>query len=124
MITAFQALEQNREVFAVPGPITSGKSSGVNQLLKEGATMVQSTSDIVNELAGQMNKVSHSDARKVPQLKGLEKDVYELLSDEPCHVDFLVQKTKKTSPEVLTVLLTLELLGIVKQLSGKCFIRY
>jgi len=123
LITAFQALEQNREVFAVPGPIHSGKSMGSNQLIKEGAKLVQGVQDILLELEGQIEKKIDKPKRKQPKLNGLEKKVYELISDDPVHVDNLAMKTGKSLPETLTVLLTLELLGLVKQLSGKMFVQ-
>jgi len=123
LITAFQALEQNREVFAVPGPINSGKSAGSNQLIKEGAKLVQGVQDIIRELENQIEVRIKTPVKKQPNLKGLDKAIYDLLQDEPQHVDNLAMKSGKSVPEVLTVLLTLELMGIVKQLSGKMFVQ-
>ena len=59
----------------------------------------------------------------MPELKGLENKVYNMLSEEPIHIDYLAQHSQRTIPQVLSTLLTLELLGIVKQLSGKMFVR-
>lgn len=123
LITAFQALEQNREVFAVPGPINSGKSAGSNQLIKEGAKLVQGVQDIIRELENQIEFSIKAPEKKQPNLKGLDKIIFNFLQDEPQHVDNLAMKAKKSVPEVLTVLLTLELLGVVRQLSGKMFIQ-
>ena len=123
LITAFQALEQNREVFAVPGPINSGKSAGSNQLIKEGAKLVQGVQDIIRELENQIEFRIKAPVKKQPNLKGLDKVIFDLLQDEPQHVDNLAMNAKKSVPEVLTVLLTLELMGIVKQLSGKMFVQ-
>lgn len=123
LITAFQALEQNREVFAVPGPINTGRSTGSNQLIKEGAKLVQGVQDIIRELENQIEYVFKTPVKKQPHLKGLDKIIFDLLQDEPQHVDTLAMQTNKSVPEVLTVLLTLELMGIVRQLSGKMFVR-
>jgi DNA processing protein len=130
LITAFHALEQNREVFAVPGPINSGKSSGTNKLIKEGAKLVQGIQDILQELQCQIGMKEESKnlslrekPKTAPELEKKEKEIFNLLSDSPVHVDQLANESKKSVPEVLSILLTLELLGIVKQLSGKMFIR-
>ena len=61
--------------------------------------------------------------KKQPKLYGLEKIVFDLLENEPQHVDALAMNAKKSVPEVLTVLLTLELMSVVKQMSGKMFIQ-
>ncbi len=123
LITAFQALEQNREVFAIPGPINSGKSMGTNQLIKEGAKLVQNISDILKELAGQLESKTKKVEQRITNLNRIEAEVYNLLSKDPVHVDQLVQRTQKSAPEILTVLLTMELMGLIRQLSGKMFIR-
>ncbi len=122
LITAFQALEQNREIFAVPGPILSGKSAGSNRLIKDGAKLVQGTLDIMQELEGVL-QTGAIPQQPAPQLAGMEKTIYDLLRDEPVHVDELSHKCGKSTPEVLSTLLTLELMGVVKQLSGKMFAR-
>jgi DNA processing protein len=123
LITAYQALEQNREVFAVPGPINSRKSVGTNLIIKQGATLVQDTQDILVEVENQLIQSEPPLKKKAPTLSGFEKELFEMLTDEPLHIDVLAQKCLRSIPEVLATLLTLELLGIVKQLSGKMFMR-
>jgi DNA processing protein len=123
LITAFQALEQNREVFAVPGPINSGKSTGTNRLIKEGAKLVQGTLDIVQELEGVLGNARKNVTQALPRLDANEQAVYQLLSHIPMHVDQIARQGNKSVPEILSILLTLELYGLVKQLSGKMFVR-
>jgi DNA processing protein len=123
LITAFQALEQNREVFAVPGPITSGKSTGTNQLIKEGAKLVQNVLDILKELEGQIGITARRTEQDSKRLNGLEKEIYDRLGTEPLHVDQIVLQIRRTIPETLAALLTLELMGFTRQLSGKMFVR-
>jgi DNA processing protein len=123
LITAYQALEQNREVFAIPGPISSRKSCGSNQLIKEGAKMVTETEDIIQELESQIGAVDSSEPQKEIVLAGFENTLYSMLSGEPVHIDNLARQSKRTTSEVLSVLLTLELMGVIKQLSGKMFVR-
>lgn len=123
LLTAMYALDQNREIFAVPGPITSGKSGGSNNLLKQGAKLVQSIDDIISELSGQLNLPGKSEPKKEPSLKGNEKIVYDLLDGEALHIDQLAIKSGKSTSEILTTLLTLELKGIVRQMAGKMFTR-
>ena len=123
LITAFQALDQNREVFAIPGPISSRKSIGTNQLIKQGAKLVQETDDIIQELESQLGNVESVEQQTETILKGFENTLYGMLSQEPVHIDLLARQSERTTSEVLSVLLTLELLGVVKQLSGKMFVR-
>lgn len=123
LITAYQALEQNREVFSIPGPINSRKSTGSNLLIKQGATLVQDTQDILVEIDHHFSVKRPDFKYNPPELAGLEKELVELLSDEPVHIDALAAELRRTTAEVLSTLLTLELLGIVKQLSGKMFVR-
>jgi DNA processing protein len=123
LITAYQALDQNREVFAIPGPISSRKSTGSNQLLKEGAKMVTEAEDIIQELESQLGGVVSADPKKEPILTGFENTLYGMLSEEPVHIDKLARQSERKTSEVLSVLLTLELMGVIKQLSGKMFVR-
>ena len=125
LLTAYYAADQNREVFAIPGSIVSGKSEGTNNLIKSGAKLVASVEDILEELQGQLNLsfAGKKQQRQAPDLRGNEKIVYELLSSEPRHVDQIALKADLAPSETLSALLTLELMGIIKQLAGKMFVR-
>jgi DNA processing protein len=126
LITAFNALEQNREVFAVPGPVTSEKSRGTNEIIKEGAKLVQGIEDITEELSGQLDlfeSKKKTNQRKLPELDTREEKIISAIGQESVHIDTLALRTGMTTAEILTVLLGLELNGLVKQLSGKMFVR-
>ena len=123
LITAYQALDQNREVFAIPGPITSRKSHGTNNLIKQGAKLVQDTDDIIQELESQLGNIESLEEQTISMLKGFEKTLFEMLSEDPIHIDLLARQSERTTSEVLSVLLTLEIMGVAKQLSGKMFVR-
>ena len=123
LITAFYALNQNREVFAVPGNTSSPKSRGCNRLIKEGAKLVQTVDDILEEI-GELHASSASEVKAIPaNLQPLEKKILELLGSDPRHIDRLVLDLKEAPSAVLAALLTLELLGLAQQLAGKMFVR-
>jgi DNA processing protein len=136
LITARLALEQNRQVFAVPGSPLTGKSRGSNRLLKEGAKLVECVEDVIEELAPQLAGVSARTpaAGTAPALlrpKALEvagiqgkyvQSVIEHLSPvERTHIDSIVESSGLNVQTVLGVLLELELSGIVTQHPGKLF---
>lgn len=140
LITARLAIEQNREVFAVPGNITSRTSFGTNYLIKgAGAKLVQQWQDIAAELppqiaasllppplgAKQKEKSLADQLAMVPQgLTGYEHSVFKLLSaDDPAHIDALVDRSKLSISDLTCVLLTLEMRDLVRALPGKCFVR-
>ena len=140
LITARLAIEQNREVFAVPGNITSRNSFGTNYLIKgAGAKLVQQWQDVAAELPPQIaakllpppladKKKQRSVADQlsfVPQgLTGFEQSVFKLLSaDNPAHIDSLVNQSRLTIPDLTSALLTLEMRDLVRALPGKCFVR-
>ncbi len=123
LLTALYANDQNREVFVAPGPILSPKSMGCNKLIKEGATLVQSPEEIMDELAPQLELSRNKEPKKIPELQGSLKKIYETLSAEPLHVDQIAIKTQLSPAETLSGLLTLELMGLIRQMAGKMFIR-
>src|SRR2546422_429311 len=140
LITARLAIEQNREVFAVPGNITSRNSFGTNYLIKgAGAKLVQQWQDIAAELPPQIaaklfppplgqkkkEKSLADQLALVPQgLSGFEQSVFKLLSaDNPAHIDVLVDQSRLTISDLTAALLTLEMRDLVRALPGKCFVR-
>ena len=125
LITALYAVDQDREVFAIPGPITSGKSAGVNKLINNGAKLVQGVDDILSELDQllNLNFEKKTNAAKEVNLTGNYKVIYDLLNDEAIHVDQLAIKASLSPAETLSALLTLELMGLIRQMAGKMFIK-
>ncbi|MGD0337581.1 MAG: DNA-processing protein DprA [Bacteroidota bacterium] len=124
MITATTALDQNREIFAVPGNITEPRSTGTNLLIKEGrATLLQSVDDIISVLGSKLKPiVSTRDHQPVlPELTLFEQRIFDILSDNPLHVDTIAERTSLSVSDVLVHLLGLEFKGLVKQLPGKMF---
>jgi len=128
LITAQYALDQDREVFAVPGPITSTASEGTNRLIKRGtAKLIQSVDDVIEELAPQLGlSLPASSAPPAPLQLSLLPDedrLYHVLSDAPQHIDILAASANLSTSQALAVLLSLELKGAVRQLPGKVFVR-
>jgi len=124
LLTAECALDQGREVFAVPGNIGSKRSEGTNELIKKGASLVTSVDDILSELKGVLTFPSEREMSKLQtDLSREEKKIFSLLSLEPNHIDKIAKQSDFKIPQVLSVLLSLELKGLAKQLSGKMFVR-
>jgi DNA processing protein len=126
LITASAALEQNREVFAVPGSILSPKSLGPNRLIQEGAKLVTSVEDILAELPSQLDMFSKTTpAAESPatSFNENEQKVLALLSHEPLHIDLLARQASMPASQLLAILLDLEFKYAVKQLPGKFFIK-
>jgi len=131
LITARCALDQSREVFAVPGYVTSAGSGGSNYLIKTGqAKLVENADDILNELESKLRKpgdiqLKFEPAKNIspPDLKGNEKSVYDVLlqNDEPVHIDTISESAELNISDCLVSLLNLEFKNLVKQLPGKRF---
>ncbi len=123
LLTAQYALDQNKEVFAVPGNLTSKNSEGTNALIcKQGAKLVTSVNDIVSELKVYTTSLAEK-TFVMPELPQEEKNIYQILSPEPVHIDQIAQTVAVSTGQALSLLLNLELKGLVKQLSGKMFTR-
>jgi DNA processing protein len=133
LITARLAMESGREVFAVPGNATQPASFGPNQLIKQGAKLVTSWEDVIEELPtpirAELVPVETTDGTQraslvEESLAPAEKTLYALLqTDTSKHVDELVEQSKMNSSEVLSALFELEMKGLVQQLPGKQFLK-
>lgn len=125
LITASLALEQGREVLAVPGSIESFKSTGTHLLIKQGAKLVENADDILQELGLSYPYSREVDTSKKIALPPMEEDeiiVYDILGDYPIHIDQIVRSSKMDPARVASILTRLELKGAVKQLPGKMFV--
>jgi len=133
LITARLAVEQNREIFAVPGNITKDSSRGTNRLIQRGhAKLVMEMEDLLEELPEvTVENPDEVDAETVApgsgpdpeELSGDAKVLYEALTDSPVHVDELCEETGLDPSSALPTLLKLEFKGLVRQLAGKQFRR-
>ena len=132
LISARLALEENREIMAVPGNVTSSLSQGTNWLIKNGAKLVKDWMDVIEELPSPYRESLLAEAQKRKReekteeviLTEQEKKIMELLNtDSLVHIDKLVEKSAYSVSEILSNLLSLELKGFVIQRPGKFFQR-
>ena len=125
MITAQFALDQNREVFAVPGNINQPKSNGTNFLIKEGrAKLVQNIDDIIDEIKYKIKPVKEEKEKPKIELNMFESKIIEVLSEtEPMHIDKIAELSGLSVTDCLVHLLELEFKDLVKQLPGKFFVK-
>ncbi len=121
LITADFAVEQGREVFAVPGNINNPRSMGSNRLIQDGAKLITCCEDILEEL---------SPSQAIPASEQISTDMtleegalYNQIPAEPIYIDDLATRTQMSTQEALSLLLSLELKAVVRQLPGKYFIR-
>jgi DNA processing protein len=139
LVTARHAIEQNREVFAVPGSIFSEQSKGVHRLIQDGAKLIQSHEDILAEfsylirskelrqkkpkpkLTSQLELLSTKQQELEQSLSKEEKDLLSFIGDTPLSLDEIGLKSKMPVHQLLQYLMLFELNGIVEQLPGKRF---
>lgn len=133
LITASLALEQGREVFAVPGRITSPRSGGTNQLIREGAKLVARADDIIEEIFPSLDsellarvipsRKSGSSPRSMPAFAPDEEKIFNLLGEDPLSFDQIISQTGLSFGEISEGLLNLELKGIIHRLPGQQYCR-
>jgi DNA processing protein len=128
LITARQALEQGREVFAIPGSIHNPLARGCHRLIRDGAKLVESVDDVLEDLEGlvgylraQLEAVESEDATRGSPLLSTdpeEASMLDALGADPASIDQLVERTGLTADRVSSMLLALELQGRVQVLPG------
>lgn len=124
LITANFAIDQNRDVFAIPGSIFERKSAGPHMLIRENrAKLVTSVQDIVNELNIQLSLPLEKPPRDLPALTEIEQKLYALLTSTPQHIDAIAESANLSTSDALVQLLSLEFKNLVQQLPGKYFVR-
>ena len=139
LITARVALENNREVMAVPGKIDSPLSKGTHQLLKQGAKLIESVEDVMEglgyigeQLEDHVSTAAEKAAESVEtplfdikalKLSGPEKTIYECLNKEPSHIEEIIADTDLAAGSVNAGLVSLRLKGLIKQLPGSLFVK-
>ncbi len=123
LITAHLAFEQSREVFAIPGRVDSSTSIGTNSLIaKNIAHLLRDHNDILKEM-GWASKNTENGVATAVALQGRELDVYDLISNEPSHFDYLIEKTGMNTGELSAILTMLELAGVISKLPGDWYVR-
>lgn len=126
LITAGLALEQGREVFAVPGEAGASRSQGTHRLIRQGAKLVERVGDVIEEIAPQLLSRAGGAQRVVPaalpaDLSLEARRVFELVLGGPVQIDELIEKSALPAAKVSELLLDLEIRGLLKQLPGKRF---
>jgi DNA processing protein len=124
LITAALALEQGREVFAVPGEVGASRSRGAHRLIRQGAKLVETVDDIMEEIAPQLlarsGKAVSAPRRTLPQNLGVEfQKIFALFEERPLQIDEIIESSGYSPSRVSEILLELELQEYIRQLPGK-----
>ena len=126
LITASQALEQGRSVYAVPGHINAPSAMGSNRLIQQGAKLVMDASDVLDDLQillPEAKPSAEAAMRPLPPLSEEERRIYDAIEATETLIDDIAAKTELPSATVSSTLLRLELKRLVKQLPGKYFVK-
>ncbi len=123
LITARHAMEQGREVFAVPGSVESRTSRGCHRLLRDGATLVETADDVLEQLGPLVEAAPRDDGPPIHhpaelQLNELEQQVLAAIGTDPTAIDHVVAESGLPVPQVLSILSVLEMRRLVRRLSG------
>lgn len=128
LITARHAMEQGREVFAVPGPVNSRMSRGCHQLIRDGARLVETADDVLEELGPLVAAATRRDGAVVHHpaellLNETEQQVLAAVGAAPTSIDEVISVSKLPTPQVLATLSVLEMRRLVRRLSGNMVLR-
>jgi DNA processing protein len=128
LITARWALEQGREVFAVPGNVSGKYAEGTNGLIKDGAKLVENYLDVIDEINCLKEMVSAQgkktrDRTAAAELTDQEQSLLRLISLEPVNIEILIRDTGVPVHQLSPLLLTLEMKNVIKEVSGKNYVR-
>jgi len=126
LITASLAIDQGREVFAVPGEVGSSRSRGSHRLIRQGAKLVESVDDIIEEIAPQLTRRAgagfNPEVRQLPASSSVTvQKVFAILQERSLQVDEIIERSGLLPAQVLGILLDLELQGYLRQLPGKVY---
>ncbi len=123
LITAKYGFEQNKKIFAVPGPIHTPNSKGPHYLIKKGARLVENANDILKEISS-MIELNLPAQKRIKELKGETKEeqlVLEVLKETNLHIDKIIEKTNLCAAVVISALANLEITGKVRNLGGNIY---
>jgi DNA processing protein len=128
LISARHAMEQGREVFAVPGNIDSRTSRGCHRLIRDGATLVESADDVLEQLGPLVEALPRDDGRSIHHpaellLNEVEQQVLDAIRGEATSVDEIVEESGLEVPQVLATLSVLEMRHLIRRVSGATVVR-
>jgi DNA processing protein len=123
LITARQAVEQGKVVFAVPGQMDSPASGGTHLLIRQGAILIRGIEDILEELEGVSATTKEVPSSAPPGLDDPQRKLWELLKQQPQHVDDLARQANRSIHEVTGALMMLEMKKAVRRLPGNLYER-
>jgi DNA processing protein len=123
LITARHAAEQGRAVFAVPGPVDSAASAGTLKLLRDGATLVRSAEDIVEELDGVAPIVPPPSAAPPAPLDDRQRQIWDRLAEQSLHVDDIARHLGLSPPQAAAALMAMEMKKAIRRLPGNRYER-
>ncbi len=123
ILTALNAVDQNREIFAVPGRINDKQSLGCIRLIRNGAIPLQSSEQIIDNIKNRLFKPITPIQQTIKlDLTTEEQNVIKFLSNDPIHIDLLSEKSGIGVTSLLGILLSMELKGAIQQIGGKQFV--